>query len=965
MSPPTHAEHKTEPARAPRAPDTKANAPLAVDLPVLELKSEDPFGRLPTAIVDQVAASPGHRAEIPVAFGKFAAGKMELRSRGTGERTEYFAKRTSLALTHPLLPRGAAENLEPVLMVSVEKNQLQGRVGLSAEESLPQALHRAPELMGLVGFDFSSKIDFVNRIEAGVLHFGLENVPIKLGTVFDGQVTLVAVDQTVTFAADAAVTVPGLENAQLQLARDPTGKITGNVKARSKEWKQFSGAVDIGWDGRSITGEGQLSYAGEKLQGTVTVRVMDQIEAEKRAAAAQEAPEEEAKPAKKGAPVHYVLFGDGSMTFHFTDWLNGEAKVIVDHLGHVTIIGKITPQKSFTIMEQRDYIKPIFKLEVRAAYGIPVVGDIFLFANIGLDAFAKLGPVVFHNIVVDGTYSTDPKQAQSFGIQGSLNASAAAGMRLRAEGGVGLEILDHDIKAGVGLNGIAGIKAYAEATPRIGYREKAADGEDKKGEFYLRGDLEIAAQPFLGLSGDVFVEIDAPWWSPCPDKKWTWPLFDKEWPLGGSFAALASFDYVFGSGQWPTLDFKPSAFDSEKFLSDMIDDHVAPKSKEAESKGDWKERNDKEAEPPAGGAPGGAAPGKAGDLPTPKAPHVGGGKSGKEADPSASTADGKTVAEHQKKALQDGKKPPGDAGKKPGAVDTKKDGESDAPIPPLPEKKFEAGGESHRLFFERHGDNTEPMMASDPITLRAFLTKAKTNDDIPKDNKTHIPAALKIVDQMDTLSEPPKKGAKKPDPTSKLIALEEQLADLLRKILAEVPVADFDERYSLEGLIGTYGSMPKQTGDRLTPDHQPQASLLLHAASKKAMKGTNIQDVVLGGHVSGGKAINLHHLRHKAGRTYGVALGQGLIDTAVTDNKDEPEKQRKAIVRVLRSELKKDVEEMNTVAGKHGDKEIWEDIHDLGSKADVRKARIAKIAKQIEAGEAKMLDQDLDHLAKS
>ena len=64
---------------------------------------------------------------------------------------------------------------------------------------------------------------------------------------------------------------------------------------------------------------------------------------------------------------------------------------------------------------------------------------------------------------------------------------------------------------------MAGIKGYGEATPTIGYREPANPGEDRKGEFFIRGDLEIAAQPFLGLSGDVFVEIDAPWWSPVPD----------------------------------------------------------------------------------------------------------------------------------------------------------------------------------------------------------------------------------------------------------------------------------------------------------------------------------------------------------------------------------------------------------------------------------------------------------------
>src|SRR5207253_502146 len=157
--------------------------------------------------------------------------------------------------------------------------------------------------------------------------------------------------------------------------------------------------------------------------------------------------------------------------------------------------GKITPQKEFPLFDQKDYVKPLFKTEVRAAYGIPVVGDVFLFANVGMDAFAKLGGGKFYNIEAEGTYSTDPKKAKDFSVKGSINISAAAGLRLRAEGGVGIEILEHDIKAGAGIDGTAAIKGYAEATPIIGYREKGAEGEDKKGEFFIRGELEVAAQP--------------------------------------------------------------------------------------------------------------------------------------------------------------------------------------------------------------------------------------------------------------------------------------------------------------------------------------------------------------------------------------------------------------------------------------------------------------------------------------
>jgi DNA uptake protein ComE-like DNA-binding protein len=225
-----------------------------------------------------------------------------------------------------------------------------------------------------------------------------------------------------------------------------------------------------------------------------------------------------------------------------------------------------------------------------------------------------------------------------------------------------LEILAHDIKAGAGINALAGIRGYTEATPIIGYREKpAVEGEDKKGEFFIRGDLEIAAQPFLGLGGDLFVEIDAPWWSPVPDKRWTWPLGNKEWPIGGSFGIGASVDYVFGSGQAPAVDFKPVDFSADKFLTDLYSDKAEAKSgKRPDEPGKWNEKNAKAAEtPPMDGKKGDAKVGKAPEPP-PAKPLVkpGGPKKAKRpVDPKARTAEGKTVKDYQKEAARKGKKP--------------------------------------------------------------------------------------------------------------------------------------------------------------------------------------------------------------------------------------------------------------------------------------------------------------------
>lgn len=276
---------------------------------------------------------------------------------------------------------------------------------------------------------------------------------------------------------------------------------------------------------------------------------------------------------------------------------------------------------------------------------------------------------------------------------------AAAGARLRAEIGAVLTILAHDIKAGAGVNGIAGVKAYAEATPVIGYREKAAEGEDKKGEWFIRGDLEVAAQPFLGLSGDLFVEIDAPWWSPVPDKKWTWPMFNKEWPLDCTMGMLVSVDYVFGSGQWPKFDFKPVAFDSNKFTTNLYENKAKSGSgKEIEQKGKWGEKNSAAAQPPAKTSPkGNASPGKPAALPAAKSKPLASKKGDKAVDPNAKTKEGKTVKQLQDEAAKKGKKPEGADAKGASKTDSAKKGEGKAPGDYIYEKREG----SHTIYIGR------------------------------------------------------------------------------------------------------------------------------------------------------------------------------------------------------------------------------------------------------------------------
>jgi hypothetical protein len=641
-----------------------------------EFPADEPVGKF-------LEEHTGKDVTVSTRFGSIAKGPLSIKRDKKGK---FHARQQSLpiSLSHPLFA-GAGEalkGLQPSLIVSIEGSTIKGFVGLAAMSKLPSKnlsayLAETPELFGLAGFDLPKKFVLTNDIEGGVLHLGLSGVTLTLGSAFS--VTLekfMVEDEKITFAATADVNVKGFAKGSLKLERADDGVIKGKATITIESLKNFSGGVEVAWDGQAITGTGEVAYQGEKLSGKVMLNLMDEREAN--ALAREKKPPEEAgkgakggaaeskdKPGKKGEKINYVVFGEGDLTFSFTDWLSGMAHVIVDPEGFVTIIGKITPQKQFELFEVKEFVKPIFKFEARAAYGLPVVGDIFIFGNVGLDAVAKLGPGILKDITVEGKYSTNPAENKDFRVSGVVNISAFAGLRLRAEVGVGLEILAHEIKAGAGINGIVGIQGYAEAKPIIGYREKGEPGQDKKGEFFIRGELEVAAQPFLGLSGDLFVELDTPWWSPLSDDKWTWPLGSKEWPIGGSFGLKASVDYVFGSKEWPSFEFQPVDFDAEKFMTDMYNDKAQPKSGGAgDQKGDWKEKNEAaDAAPPTAG-PGktDATPGKAGELP-PAKPTVspGGAKGTKQpVDPNAKTAEGKSVKEYEEEATKKGKENPKD-----------------------------------------------------------------------------------------------------------------------------------------------------------------------------------------------------------------------------------------------------------------------------------------------------------------
>ncbi len=287
-----------------------------------------------------------------------------------------------------------------------------------------------------------------------------------------------------------------------------------------------------------------------------------------------------------------------------------------------------------------------------------------------------------------------------------------------------------------------------------------------------------------------------------------------------------------------------------------------------------------------------------------------------------------------------------------------------------PEDKFKAGNETHKIWIKRDGDKVTAMISSETATISAFLTSAMNSTAIPPANKRSIPRASKILERMEkTLEniETEKRRGKNVRGKEKLISkLEIELAEILQEVLTNVSLANFNEIYKLEGLVGTYGGSPMQTSDLMTPDHQPQASLLKYVATLPIFNGRIIQQAAAGKQADGGVTINLQHKRHVAGRTYGTkgrgtaATARTTIQTRISNPTWSEGRQREEVIAVLKEELDADVVAMKTVMTRANSDPIWNDINGLTTLSQVQKdTLINNIKKQIREGEDRIQGQRL------
>jgi hypothetical protein len=192
------------------------------------------------------------------------------------------------------------------------------------------------------------------------------------------------------------------------------------------------------------------------------------------------------------------------------------------------------------------------------------------------------------------------------------------------------------------------------------------------------------------------------------------------------------------------------------------------------------------------------------------------------------------------------------------------------------------------------------------------------------------------------------------------------LSKLLSTLVGDDPnVGKEVEKYKLEGLTGTFSSMPKPPGDDFTPDHPPQAAVLVKAARFRFFSPNGQLVERAEGRAKEGYAINLYKKRHQLGRTYGYKgkeTKQDFFDEIRPLIKDRPaNEQRQEVIRLMKAALRRDVAAIKQVVRAPYDQPAWDDVTAI-TKGKKTQEVVGEIRTRINAGEDQIANQDLDSL---
>lgn len=390
--------------------------------------------------------------------------------------------------------------------------------------------------------------------------------------------------KAVMIGASVNLTVPGLQGASFTVNYlDGALEGEGQVPVDTALLPGVTGTVHVVYRDGMWSGDTELAYSADngKLAGAVRVQV-NQTEA--------------------GA---LQVTGGGEVTAHIAPRLQGKLMATILPAGGVDVSGKITVTEPLELFPEWRADKELF----RYSQNIPLWAILVAVIRVRAGVRAGVGPGVFRNITVEGSYTVGQEGEPSFSISGEMFIPAFVEAYVAFGAGLGLDVVLGSLTGGIEGTAAAGLYGAISVIPQLSYDQ---------GDYKIDGTATLAAGARLKLGLNAWAEIEALWVTVWEN---SWALGEWVWNVGPDLGLQAHMAYNFSNPGPPTVDFTSSDIDTDAMIqAAMPKDGPGPSgAKEAlQNKAEWKGQLQAQraaaALPPALAAKGSAAP------PAPPAP---------------------------------------------------------------------------------------------------------------------------------------------------------------------------------------------------------------------------------------------------------------------------------------------------------------------------------------------------------
>jgi hypothetical protein len=452
---------------------------------------------------------------LAVKYGSIAKGSIPIFWTATGLQTPDPQPHYGgyvIPLGHPAFQR--LPSATPVVWMNVKDDVVAGGIGWETPLWVKLndrfwAQNPFEKLFGLTGFKNVVVPETINELSGGLLKFEIPVMSFDYGDDFQGTAQLAFHDQS--FKLDGGIDVPvtGLPaasrvpiksetNSALTLIYGTYGWSFGRTLAGGAK---ISGRLVATLGDGLLDIEGTASYSQSKpeVSGTVTVLITS-FEKAKQRVKERLGPDAPADIKPGGPGEKLAVAGWGQLDFSFTEWLTGNAEVILHPEGYITARGEIVPTKIVPLFKKKAEEKELFpaKSASMPLVFIPLWGDVSAEATVGpLKAYGSFGAGTLHDLRVSGLISNHPGIVNRFELAGIVSAPATAGLTLEAGGKISAKLVHmvEILSAGVTVKGDLRLDMLAHAGIQAGRRA----GPKGTPEYYVEGDVAATAELVLDL----------------------------------------------------------------------------------------------------------------------------------------------------------------------------------------------------------------------------------------------------------------------------------------------------------------------------------------------------------------------------------------------------------------------------------------------------------------------------------